>query len=363
MTGFRLMSWPASAIVLLVTVVVVWDVRLSWAHAASFVSDVSLVDGLGTVTVDAGPRRVPHQWITRDGGRSFHRLEVGGRLDATATVLSNGLGYAKTRDGRLWRTVDGGRRWQATAVRNVFQITATSTSAWALRERGRRVWLVRSEDGGRTWHTRRLRVGGAEGPAVRVAFADAADGVMTGLRPNRSGVDGEPFLRITRDGGRTWAERRNPCSPDAVGFKASADVQWLASGMLWLVCVGAGGVGAETLEVHTSVDAGRTFTLRSRAPLPGVGAPAVGRLGGAGHYHGFSAVTGRRAFMRFGYGLTVTSDAGRNWRSLRHLPRRLTGGAGLSVDGRTRYLALGSDGLWRSPDAGAHWQRLHLTTK
>jgi hypothetical protein len=41
--------------------------------------------------------------------------------------------------------------------------------------------LVRSEDGGRTWHTRSLRVGGREGPAVRVAFADAADGVMTGL--------------------------------------------------------------------------------------------------------------------------------------------------------------------------------------
>jgi photosystem II stability/assembly factor-like uncharacterized protein len=323
-----------------------------------------VVDGLGTVTVDAGPRRVPHQWITRDGGRTFHHLKVGGRAGASATVLSNGLGYAKARDGRLWRTVDGGRTWRATAVRNVFQITATSTSAWALRARGRRVWLVRSEDGGRTWHTRRLRVGGFEGPAVRVAFADAADGVMTGLRPSPAGVDGEPFLLITRDGGRTWAERRDPCSPDAVGFKGSADAQWLASGTLWLVCVGAGGAGSETLEVHTSVDAGRTFTLQSRAPLPGVGAPAVGRLRGAGHYQGFTAVTNRRAFMRFGYGLTVTQDEGRNWRSLRHLPRRLNGGgSGLSIDGRTRYLALGSDGLWKSSDAGAHWQRLNVATK
>jgi len=247
MTGFRWMPRPALAIVLLVAV----GGHCSQARAASFVSDVNVVDGLGTVTVDVGPRRVPRQWITRDGGRSFHRLRVDGRSDATATVLSNGLGYATARDGRLWRTVDGGRTWRPTALRNVFQITATSTSAWALRARGRRVWIVRSEDGGRTWHTRPLRVGGFEAPAVRVAFADAADGVMTGLRPSPSGVDGKPFLLITRDGGRTWTQRRVPCSPVAVGFKAPPDAQWLASGTLWLVCVGAGGVGSEALEVHT----------------------------------------------------------------------------------------------------------------
>ena len=225
---------------------------------------------------------MPHQRITRDGGRTFQRLAVGGRSDATATVLSNGLGYAKARNGRLWRTVDGGRTWRPTAVRNVFQITATSTSAWALRARGRRVWLVRSEDGGRSWHTRPLRVGGFEGPAVRVAFADAADGVMTGLRPSPSGIDGKPFLLITRDGGRTWTERRDPCSPDAVGFKGPSDAQWLASGTLWLVCIGPGGAGAETLEVHTSVDAGRTFALRSRAPLPGSARPRSAGSSGPG---------------------------------------------------------------------------------
>ena len=70
-------------------------------------------------------------------------------------------------------------------------------------------------------------------------------------------------------------------------------------------------------------------------------------------------MTNRRAFMSFGYGLTVTQDGGRTWRALRHLPRQLYGGgAALSIDGRARYLALGSDGLWKSPDAGAHWQRL-----
>lgn len=347
---------PALAIVLLLAVVAAVGGRSSQAHAASFFSDVSVVDGLGAVNVDPGERRASQQWITRDGGRSFHRLKVGGRPDATATVLSNGLGYAEASDGRLWRTVDGGRKWRPTAVRGVFQLTATSTSAWALRKRGRRVSLSRSEDGGRSWHTRRLRVGGYEGPAVRVAFADAADGVMSGLRPSRSGLDGKPFLLITRDGGRTWTERRDPCSPGAVGFKTSADVQWLASGTLWLVCIGG---GAKVLEVHTSVDAGRSFALRSRTSLPGIGVPTVGRLAGPGHLQGFTAVTDRRAFMSFGYGMTVTSDGGRNWRALRHLPRPLYGDvSALSVDGKARYLALGSDGLWKSPDAGAHWQRL-----
>ncbi len=301
---------------------------------------------------------LPEQRITRDGGRSFRRLKVGGRPAVTATMLSNGLGYATTRAGRLWRTANGGRSWSATALKNVFQVTATSTSAWALRHRGKRVWLVRSEDGGRTWHTRRLHVGGFEGPAVHIAFADAADGVITGLRPSASGNDGKPFLLITRDGGRRWTERRHPCSRDAVGFKGPSDAQWLASGTLWLVCIGAGGVGAEALEVHTSVDAGRTFVMQSRAPLPGVGAPAVGRLVAPGHIKGFSAVTNRRAFMSFGYGLTVTHDAGRHWRVLRHLPSHFDGSAVLSINGKARYLALGGYGLWKSPDAGAHWQRL-----
>jgi photosystem II stability/assembly factor-like uncharacterized protein len=327
------MPWAALAVGLLV--------------ANPFVSDVSVVGGLGTVTVG------DHQRITRDGGRTFHRLVVGGRSAVTATVLSNGLGYATAGDGRLWRTVDGGRRWRPTGVRNVVQIAATSTSAWALRAKHKRVWLARSEDGGRTWHARSLRVGGFESPAVRVAFADAADGVISGLRPS-----GKPFLLITRDGGRTWSERRDPCSPDAVGFKGSAVVQWLASGTLWLVCVGAGGAGAEALEVHTSVDAGRTFVMQSRAGLPGVGAPAVGRLAGGGHITGFTAVTNRRAFMTFGYEVTVTRDGGRHWRALRHLPRSFDGSAALSIDGKARYLALGGYGLWKSPDAGAHWQRL-----
>lgn len=317
---------------------------------AEFVGDVSIAGGLGTVRIDGT------LWLTRDGGQSFHRVVVDGHSALTATVLPNGLGYARAHDGRLWRSTDGGRRWQRTTVADVFQITATSTSAWALRNRGRRTWIVRSEDGGRTWHQRRLRVGGSAGPAVQVAFADAADGVISGLRPSPGGTSGTPFLLVTQDGGRTWTERRQPCRVYA--FKYPPDVEWLASGTMWLICVSAGGAGAEAIEVLTSTDAGRTFTLRSSAPLQGE-IPTVGRTGGPGHYQGFTALTGRRAFMDFGYGITTTSDGGRNWRLLRHLPRQPDGGAAIiSVDGRTRYLALGGFGLWRSPDAGAHWKKL-----
>ena len=331
------------------------------ARAVTAVGDVSVVDQTGTVTVTSDRRGAPAHWITRDGGRTFRRLKVRGQSFTTATVLANGLGYAYTRHGRLWRTTNGGRTWRRTPVRDVIRLTATSTSVWTVRARGRRVRLTRSEDGGRRWHTRSLRVGGSEGPAVHVSFADAADGVITGLRPGRSG---KPFMLVTRNGGHSWTERRAPCSADAVNVKGPPPAQWLASGTLWLVCVGPGGAGAEALAVHTSTDAGRTFALQSRAPLPGTGGPAVGRLAGAGHFNAFSAVTNDRAFMSFGHAFTATRDGGRHWRVLRHLPRRLDGGiSALSVDGRARYLALGTDGLWKSPDAGAHWQRLRLRGK
>src|SRR4051794_9032685 len=312
-----------------------------------FVGDVSITGGLGTVRID------DTLWLTRDGGQSFRRVVVDGHSAVAATVLLNGLGDAWAHDDRLWPSTDGGRKWKRTTVTDVFEITATSTSAWALRTRRKRTWIVRSEDGGRTWHSRRLRVGGFEGPAVRVAFADAADGVISGLRPTRDGTGGKPFLLVTQNGGRTWAERDQPCRVWA--FKYPSDVQWLASGTLWLICVGAGGAGAEAIEVRTSTDAGRTFTLRSSAPLQGE-VPTVGHTGGPGHYQGFTALTGPRAVMDFGYGVPTTADSGRNWRVLRHLPSSLDGTAIVSVDGKSRYLALGGFGLWRSPDAGAHWR-------
>ena len=253
----------------------------SQARAVPFVSDVDVIDGFGTVTADTG-RSELRQWITRDGGRTFERLRIGGRLNVYGTVLGNGLGYARVGSGRLLAHDGRGRTWRRTGVRNVFKVTATSTSAWALRSKGRRVWLTRSDDGGRSWRSRSLRIGGFERPAVDVDFADAADGVISGLRP-----EGEPFLLITHNGGRTWTERRSPCS--VVNSKAAPDVRWLTSGTLWLVCTGSGGAGTEAIEVHTSTDSARTFVLRSRAPLPGTGAP-VGPLAGGGHYKGFSPV-------------------------------------------------------------------------
>ena len=47
---------------------------------------------------------------------------------------------------------------------------------------------------------------------------------------------------------------------------------------------------------------------------PRVGAPAVGRSSGPGTSKDSARVTDRRAFMSFGYGLTVTQDGGRRWR-------------------------------------------------
>ena len=68
--------------------------------------------------------------------------------------------------------------------------------------------------------------------------------------------------------------------------------------------------------------------------------------------------------MSFGYEKTVSDDGGRTWRALRHLPRRLDGGlSALCIDGKTRYLALGGRGLWKSSDAGAHWRRLDLAVE
>ncbi|MDA0179955.1 glycoside hydrolase [Solirubrobacter phytolaccae] len=324
----------------------------SESRAAPFVSDVHVVDGFGTVTASTG-RSELRQWITRDGGRTFERLRVRGELDVYGTVLANGLGYARVGSGRLWRTVDGGRTWRRTGVRGVFKVAATSTSAWALRSKGRRVWLTRSDDGGRSWTTRSLRVGGFESPAVDIDFADAADGVISGLRPKD-----KPFLLVTHNGGRTWTERRSPCG--TFNSKAAPDVRWLVSGTLWLVCTGPGGAGAEAVEVHTSIDAGRSFALRSSAPLPGTGR-SVGQLAVRGHYKGFSPVSDRRAFMSSGYGFSVTRDGGRRWRGLRSLPVQLDGGGSvLQVDGKVRYLALGVQGLWRSPDAGARWHRVKL---
>lgn len=341
------------------------------AAAAPSVESVHFTDGFGVVRVAAGRHRT-HDLVSRDGGRTFRRLpEPGGDTNALV-LLPSGLGYRTDRRGRLWRTTDGGHRWQGTPLpRGITDIEAADTGVWALRARDDvdgPVRLFRSADGGKTWTSQPTPIGnGPDGPDGHLAFADAADGVLTGLTAHFHLV-----LRVTRDGGRTWTRRRAPCSPGWTPEKGAPIVRWLPSGAMWVLCFGDPMASTRPLELHQSFDGGRTFTLRSRTaestlltstPRPEIGSGLGGRGGAVVRFEPRDGVSALLATAR---SVTRTTDGGRTWTTQRPLPVRFEQLFDVSTDGPTLWLARGFGdrrhhaGLLRSDDEGAHWQRIAL---
>lgn len=339
----------------------------STATAGPFVESARFTDGFGVVRISAG-NSSGRDLVSRDAGRTFRQLPEPGGDTNELVLLPSGLGYRTAASGRLWRTGDGGHHWQRVPLASgISGLEAVGTGVWALRAAEGSdgpVRLVASQDGGRTWTSRPTPVGiGPDGPDGGLAFADAADGVVTGRTAN-----GRLILRVTRDGGRTWTRRRAPCSAGWTPSKGAPLVRWLPSGAMWFLCVGASAGGNSPLELHQSFDGGRTFVLRSRTARTAVfGAPRpqVGRgLGGSGGYPGgFDALDAEKAVLRTVRGVTRTTDGGRTWTARRHLPVASEQLFDFDVDGRTRWLSRGTAGLLRSDDAGRRWERVSTTSR
>jgi hypothetical protein len=157
-------------------------------------------------------------WTSHDGGVSWLRLRAPcGGLAWTGADLAawSGLGLALACIGQssagsqgkaFYVSTDGGARWQLTDrfsfdAGYVASLAAADRSTWVLGE-GRNPWIEISRDGGRTWHPAAFR--GSDNDDVEgwgyVGFTDASQAVAVPWTLNGS------VLAFTDDQGHTWRQ-------------------------------------------------------------------------------------------------------------------------------------------------------------
>jgi photosystem II stability/assembly factor-like uncharacterized protein len=136
--------------------------------------------------------------------------------------------------------------------------------------------LLASDDAGSTWHEahERLRAGGLE----QLQFIDFETGWVSGQ--TLGAVPRDPFLLITRDGGKTWYQR--PIYPDSrVGLIEQYRFDSKTHGMLWIDRT-VGAEDGDRYEEFESTNGGESWSLKRTSPKPFVKktahAPGVYRL-------------------------------------------------------------------------------------
>lgn len=234
---------------------------------------------------DADPAPSIHVLTTIDGGQTW--IEVTPPEDNTLMSNIGGM-YSSGSNAwviylgtdRVWRTTDGGATWTASEAGysvgqfSTFQFTDLD-HGWMLQEvesglGSQLVALFRTEDGEDTWQEIINPYDSEDLQScikTGLSFSETAIGWAT---YDCQGNYVEPFLDITADGGKSWAEGQLPV-PE--GAAQSTDQGWCysssprltaeSSGSLLVTCVVDEGSGVkERSHLYQTNDAGKTWEIR-----------------------------------------------------------------------------------------------------
>jgi photosystem II stability/assembly factor-like uncharacterized protein len=284
---------------------------------------------------------------SRDGGHTWERLETpaGDTLEFrdvhaanadTAWILSAGEGTKS----RIYRTTNGGASWtlqfinrDSAAFYDCLSFGNGSTGVAYGDASQRRTNVLRTDDGGNTWRLLSPSVvpsplpgeGAFAASGLCVVHADANTVFIA------TGAPGSRLFR-SRDAGRTWSTENTPF---ARGVAAGLSGLSFASAQRGIAVAGDMNrlrTDSAQAVVGITTDAGRTWAMRRRPPLPGALAgvtwvPAAGP--------GVAVVVG------FG-GAFYTDDEGWTWHTL---TTDVT--TGVSASGRHVWIGGAKGMLWR----------------
>jgi photosystem II stability/assembly factor-like uncharacterized protein len=239
------------------------------------------------------PRCAADIFVTRNGGRSWQRLQLGLPEPDLAVEVGTSVGWIASR-GALYRTIDRGRTWERVGSRTVVAPAAAGGRLWAFAG-GDRARLFVTRDG-RSWTNlrtpqRRYCVNGYSrvAPVTASRFWFVCAGVPgTGMQLK--------FLYSTADGGRHW-QRSTARGLTTSGYVRAFEMRpggygWLALTRGPFIATTNGGRNWQTLPV-SKPDVVEAFAV--------------------------SFVSAKVGYVLFGYRptLRVTRDGGRTWRVLR----------------------------------------------
>jgi photosystem II stability/assembly factor-like uncharacterized protein len=234
----------------------------------------------------------------------------------------------------------------------------------ALQARGHSVWLLMrcadsyacadlfvSDDAGATWRKQSTAKINVATPVDLVRVGDTAGYAVgaAGLEHDTADFVAYHHVAVTRDGGRTWTYRDDPCR-HTVLERLAGD----AAGHLWLVCGGQGATAMEGKEVYRSDDGAGHWRLMASVLSGGTD---VGLLPASGGVSRLVAVSGQRAYLGLSRSTQIQSiDGGRTWRPSFPAPAADGGGPINFVDPNHGW-GIGDQSVYRTTD-GVHWTRL-----
>ena len=304
-------------------------------------------------------------------------------------AVSERVVWASGHGGVVLRSVNGGDTWEprpttsgdSLEFRDVHAISADT--AWAMSAgSGAKSRIYRTTNGGASWTLQFmnpdtaafydcLSFGSGRG-RTGVAFSDASDGRTNILHTDNDGVSwrllapsavpaplpgegafaasglcavhgdartvfiatGSPGARLlrSRDGGRTWDVENTPFMRGTVAGLTGLAFKDSQTGMVVAADINRLRTDASTAVVGITTDAGRTWELRTRPPLPGA-LVGVAWVPGAGS---------ETAVVTSYGGAFITTDAARTWRTLTDA---LT--TGVSAVGTTAWIVGGGGKITR----------------
>jgi photosystem II stability/assembly factor-like uncharacterized protein len=324
-------------------------------------------------------------YLTRDGGRSWRRLELPGLgADATAAISNDAsaswssllLTYSASLEfGQCENptnpsmvltatgvalTRDTGRRWQTYSLPgcpDVYSLNFANarfgTMAEAPQYSTRTRELYTTQDGGQRWH----RV--APIPFFgQLVFGSARNGLgLAWQSPAISGADATPVrvsLLRTGDGGHSWHTTTICGYPAHTAITVICQRPILFGDRIGYVSAVATNhdTHQHALLVYATTDGGKTWVTRRLPPLPR-------RLqADLGNYVAvpFSAPDSRHLYTLVGAKLFASANGGRSWTRFA-VPKLATAGPLDFVSARYGWTMTGQH-LYATTDGGRDWQQI-----
>lgn len=303
-----------------------------------------------------------------DGGKSWAvaapptTLGTGGPGQPGARRLSFGTlhdGWAY--DPSLYSTHDGGETWALEAVPgDVIAIQAAGGSVWAVvrdcpPNGACTLQILSSQTGGRAWSPLPVQPPIAGEQAILTRMGSEAAWLLSWSA--RAPMSGQ--LAVTHDNGSSWQPLTDPTTARMCTLKLLA----ADTSRLWLLCGGEGATIMMDKALFGSSDGGASWSLVADAAPPGN--PGKNNLPLSGHVADLAAPGSQRVYIGLARSTLISSsDEGLTWKASIPLDPQLAGDVGVErvvfVDPDHGWALSGPDTLYRTEDAGAHWQAIPI---
>ena len=289
------------------------------------------------------------RWTSQTSG-------VTARLRGVSAVNER-VAWASGASSTVLRTTDGGATWQKLNVtsetldfRDVDAINAQTAYALSIGN-GPASRIYKTTDAGRTW-TMQFKSDDQKEFLDAMSFWDANHGIVFG-----DSVDGQLYILLTENGGRTWTRVPPASLPPALegegAFAASGtNIAVFGKTHAWI----GTGAGARARVLRTS-DRGRTWQVAD-TPLAAAQSAGIFSIAFRDEKHGIVVGGDYRKEQEAVDNLAITSDGGVTWKLVKGLSGFRSVVAYVPGTNKPVLVALGPSGGDYSLDDGQTWSRI-----